>query len=82
MLLRIVLQDALSEEMKVYPSLKLKVFVDDITAFKELAGIAEKGPEGDETGSGGEGSKAVGHGRGEGREEQSHCVMQLCGREF
>ena len=43
-LLRIVLQDALSEVMKV---LKLKVFVDDITAFlegrnKELAGIAEK----------------------------------------
>ena len=35
LLLRMVLQDALSEVMEVYPSLKLKVFVDDITAFME-----------------------------------------------
>ena len=47
LLLRIVLQDALSDVMKVYPILKLKVFVDDATAFmdgrnKELAGIAER----------------------------------------
>ena len=35
MLLRIVFQDALSEVMKVSPPLKLKVFVDEITAFME-----------------------------------------------
>ena len=32
LLLRIVLQDALSEVTKIYPPLKLRVFVDDITA--------------------------------------------------
>ena len=47
LLLRTVLQDALSEVMKVYPLLRLKVSVDDATAFmdgrsKELAGIAER----------------------------------------
>ena len=47
MLLRIVFQDALSEVMKVSPPLKLKVFVDEITAFmegrnRELPGIPEK----------------------------------------
>ena len=45
--LRVVLQDALSEVMKVYPPMKLQVFVDDITAClegrnKELPKIAEK----------------------------------------
>ena len=44
---RTVLQDALSEVMKVYPPLKLRVLVDDVTAFmderyKDLPGIAEK----------------------------------------
>ena len=33
LLLRIVLQDALSDVTKIYPPLKLKVFVDDIKAF-------------------------------------------------
>ena len=33
LLLRIVLQDALSEVTKIYPPLKLRVFVDDITAI-------------------------------------------------
>ena len=47
LLLRNVLQDALSEVMKLYAPLKLKVFVYD-TAFmegrhKELPGVAEKG---------------------------------------
>ena len=47
LLLRIVLQDALSKMVKVFPPLKLKVFVEDITAFmegryNELAGTAEK----------------------------------------
>ena len=46
--LRIALQDALSEVTKNYPSLKLRVFVDDITAFmngrnKELVEMAQKG---------------------------------------
>ena len=35
LLLHIVLQDALSEVMKVYPPLKLKLFVEDVTAFME-----------------------------------------------
>ena len=47
-LLRIVLQDALSEVTKNYLSLKLRVFVDDITAFmngrnKELVEMTQKG---------------------------------------
>ena len=47
LLLRILLQDAFSEVMKVYPPLKLTVFVDEITASmdgrrKELASIAEE----------------------------------------
>ena len=47
LLLRIVLQDATSEVAKVYLPSRLKVFVDDTTAFmegrnKELAGTAEK----------------------------------------
>ena len=33
LLLRIVLQDALSEVTKIDPPLKLRVFVDDITAL-------------------------------------------------
>ena len=33
LLLRIVLQDALSEVTKIYPPLKLRVLVDDITAL-------------------------------------------------
>ena len=35
LLLHIVLIDALSEVMKVYPYMKLKVFVDHITVFME-----------------------------------------------
>ena len=46
-LLRIVLQDALSEVTKIYPPLKLKVFVDDITALltgenRNIAEVAKK----------------------------------------
>ena len=42
-----VLQDALSEAMKIYPPLKLRVFVDDITALakgrnKEVVEMAKK----------------------------------------
>ena len=50
LLLRIVLQDALSEVTKFYTPLKLKVFVDDITAL--LTGKKQKysgnGKDGDE----------------------------------
>ena len=44
LLLRIVLQDALSEVIRIYPPLKLRVFVDDITA----KGVAGNGKEEDE----------------------------------
>ena len=47
---RIVLQDALSGVMKVYPPLKLSVFVDDITAIFER----------EEQGIGGVGRKSFG----------------------
>ena len=48
--LRIVLQDALSEITKIYLPLKMKVFVDDITALlmvknKEVAEMAKEGYE-------------------------------------
>ena len=33
LLLRLVLQDALSEVIQIYPPLKLRVFADDITAL-------------------------------------------------
>ena len=47
LLLRIVLQDALSEATQRYPPLKLRVFVDDITALfvvknKEVAKMAQR----------------------------------------
>ena len=50
LLLRVVLQDALSDVTKMYPLLKLRVFVDDITArLKEKnREVAENGKEGDE----------------------------------
>ena len=45
--MRIVLQDGLSEVTKNYPPLKLRVFVDDITALpkgkhREVAEMAKK----------------------------------------
>ena len=50
LLLRIVLQDALSEVTKIYPPLKLRVFVDDITALLKVKNreVAKNGKEGDE----------------------------------
>ena len=47
LLLRIVWQDALSEVTKIFPTLKLRVCVDDITALvkgknEEVAEIAKK----------------------------------------
>ena len=66
LLLRIVLQDALSEVTKIYPPLKLLVFVDDITAFmnginKELVEMAEKVFDEVEERGRGEGLQAVDH---------------------
>ena len=40
-----------------------------------------KVPENDEKGSGGEGCKAVEHGKRQGRKEQGNCVVQSLGRE-
>ena len=47
LLMRVLLQEALSEVTHIHPPLKLRVFVDDITAFmngrnKELMEMAEK----------------------------------------
>ena len=51
LLLRIVLQDATGEVAKIYPALKLRVFVDDITFFlsgrnKRTGGVGKEGVEG------------------------------------
>ena len=48
LLLRIVLQDALSEVTKIYPSSKLRVFKDDITALVERIEKWRKWQNGDE----------------------------------
>ena len=63
---RIVLQDALSEVTKIYPPLKLRVFVDDITALltgrnQVFGGEGGKSAEEVERGSGGEGLDIVEH---------------------
>ena len=49
LLLRIVLQDALSEVTKFFPSLKLRVFVDDITALvkgRNIESVTDNGKKG------------------------------------
>ena len=61
-----MLQDALSEVTKIYPSLKLRVFKDDITALlmvknKEEAEMAKKSDENDERRSGETWPQVVGH---------------------
>ena len=72
--------------MKVYPLLKLKVFVDDITAFtegrkKELAGIVEKVLKSIRREVEEKGFKLSITEGGKGREEQSDRVTQRSGRE-
>ena len=62
LLLRIVLQDALSEVTKIHHTLKLRVFVDDITALvrgknKEVAEMAKNVMKKAERRSGGKGFK-------------------------
>ena len=66
LLFRIVLQDALSEVTKIYPLLRLMVFVDDITALlkgknEELVELAEKVLGKVEERSRGDGFEAVDH---------------------
>ena len=78
--LRIVLQDALSEVMKVYPTLKLKVFVDELTAFmvernKELASIAEKVLKLIKEEVQENGFEVVNRRRRERKQEQRHCLV-------
>ena len=43
LLLRIVLQDALSKVTKIFPPLKLKVFVDDSSLEKKKQGVGGDG---------------------------------------
>ena len=74
LLLRIVLQDALSEVTKIYPLQKLKVFVDDITALlmeknKKVAEKAKKMMRKLKRGGWGKGFDIVEYGEGEGRKE-------------
>ena len=66
LLLRIVLQDALSEVTKIDLSLRLRVFEDDITALlkgrnKEVAEMAKQGDEKAERRSGEKRSQVVSH---------------------
>ena len=48
LLLRIVLQDVLSEVLKIYPPLKLSLFVDDITALVKKKKEIKNWRKGDE----------------------------------
>ena len=73
LLLRIVLQDALDEVTKIYPLLKLRVFVDGITALDgQEQGSGRNGKEGYEEVERGFGEKEleiVDRGEGIGRKE-------------
>ena len=86
LLLRIMLQGASSEVTKV-STLRLKVFVGDITACmeertKELAGIAEKVLKSTRREVEEKGLKlSITEGAKEGN-EQRHCVLQFFGREI
>ena len=71
----------------MYPILKLKVFVDEITAFmegrkKDLAGIAEKVLKSTKKKGRGERVEVVDHRRRERREEQGDRFMRSCGRKL
>ena len=69
-LLRIVLQDAMSEVIHSFDGR-----TKEIKSWRTLW-------ESDEKGSGGEGSKAVNHEKRQGRKEQSRCVMEHFGEKF
>ena len=76
----------LRSEVKVYPPMQLKMFVDDITASLEWAkrGVGRycgEGSDGKKDGCGEKRSKAVGPGRRNRGEEQGDCVIESSGRE-
>ena len=82
MLLPSVVQDASSEVAKVCQPMKLKVFVDDITAIVKrpnmgLPCVADKMLEVIRMEVVREGFDAVDHGRMKKRKNQGDCVMQL-----
>ena len=82
-LLRIVLQDALSEVTNIYPPLKLRVFVDDISALlmgknKVVAEMAEKVMKRRREEVEEKGLKLSITGNGE--KEQDDCVVWFLGR--
>ena len=86
LLLRIVLQDALSEVTQIFPPLKLLVFEADITAFmngrnKELVEMAEKVFQEVEVRGRGEGLEAVDHWRRKRKKEQGNHFLQVSGGE-
>ena len=71
----------------MYPLLKLKVFVDEITAFmegrnKDLAGIAEKVLKSTKQKGRGQRVEVVDHRTRERREEQGDRFMRSCGRKL
>ena len=83
LLLRIVLQDALSEATKIYPLLKLTVFDGDVTALlmgkiKEVAEIAKKVMRKSKEVMR-KGLEIVSHGKWEGRKEQDDSAMWFLG---
>ena len=83
LLVRIVLQDALNEVIKIYPPLKLRVFVDDITALlmvknKVVAELAKKVTKKLKKGRE-ERTQSVSDRRWEGRKEQDDCVVWIPG---
>ena len=85
LLLDFVLQDAFSEVMKVYPPLKRKVFVDDITAFmegknKELPGFVKNVLQSIKREVEEKGPKLSIAEGGQEEEKQSDRAMQLSGR--
>ena len=74
LLLRTVLQDALSEVTKIYPPLKLRVFVGVITTLllqknNEVAEMAKKVMRKFKSRNWKKGFETVDHGKGEGRTE-------------
>ena len=84
LLLRLVLQDALSEVAKIYPPLKLRVFVDHITALlrrnkKVVAEMATKVIKKVKEEVARKGLKIVSDRRWESKKEQDDCVVWLPG---
>ena len=79
--MRIVSQDTMSEVMKIYPPLKFRVFVDDITALVKEKRSGGNGKEGDEEAERGSGEKKASNcqSRTMARKEQDDCVVWFPG---